>query len=80
MARRDYLNSLMRDPESHTEVRRFGSGRLSGFLMWRRRRPDDALGAPPPRRDSAKLRRVAALVLLLAARWLGVAARTPARL
>ncbi|PAL21390.1 sterol desaturase family protein [Sphingopyxis sp. GW247-27LB] len=32
MARRDYLNTLMRDLESHTEVRRFGSGWLSGFF------------------------------------------------
>ena len=32
MAKRDYLNHLMRDLESHTEVRRFGSGWLSGFF------------------------------------------------
>src|SRR3989344_6797541 len=32
MAKRDYLNALMRDLESHTEVRRFGSGWLSGFF------------------------------------------------
>ena len=32
MAKRDYLNNLMRDLESHTEVRRFGSGWLSGFF------------------------------------------------
>src|SRR3546814_1083434 len=32
MAKRDYLNSLRRDLESHTEVRRFGSGWLSGFF------------------------------------------------
>jgi hypothetical protein len=32
MAKRDYLESLMRDLESHTEVRRFGSGWLSGFF------------------------------------------------
>lgn len=35
--------------------------------MWRRRRPDDALGAPPAARDSAKLKGVAALILVLAA-------------
>lgn len=40
---------------------------VTGFLMWRRRRPDDALGAPPPPRDPARLRGVAAIVLLLAA-------------
>lgn len=32
MAKRDYLDSLRRDLESHTEVRRFGSGWLSGFF------------------------------------------------
>ncbi len=32
MAKSDYLKSLMRDLESHTEVRRFGSGWLSGFF------------------------------------------------
>src|SRR3546814_7188047 len=32
MAKRDYLQNLMRDLESHTEVRRFGSGWLSGFF------------------------------------------------
>ena len=32
MAKRDYLNNLMRDLESHTEVRRFGRGWLSGFF------------------------------------------------
>jgi uncharacterized iron-regulated membrane protein len=40
---------------------------ISGFLMWLRRKPDDALGAPPAVRDPAKLRGVAALVLILAA-------------
>src|SRR3546814_13009953 len=32
MAKRDDLQTLMRDLESHTEVRRFGSGWLSGFF------------------------------------------------
>ena len=32
MAKRAYLQNLMRDLESHTEVRRFGSGWLSGFF------------------------------------------------
>ncbi len=32
MAARDYLHHLMRDLESHVEVRRFGSGWLSGFF------------------------------------------------
>lgn len=27
---------------------------VSGFLMWRRRKPDGVLGAPPPRRDTRK--------------------------
>ena len=40
---------------------------ISGFLMWRRRKPEDALGAPPVARDPARLRGVAAIVLLLAA-------------
>ena len=40
---------------------------ISGFLLWRRRRPVDALGAPPIQRDPAKLRGVAALILVLAA-------------
>lgn len=40
---------------------------ISGFLMWRRRKPDGALGAPPVSRDPATLKRVAALVLILAA-------------
>ncbi|WP_432769378.1 MAG: PepSY domain-containing protein [Sphingopyxis sp.] len=40
---------------------------ISGFLMWRRRRPGDSLGAPPAARDPARLRGVAAIVLLLAA-------------
>ena len=40
---------------------------VSGFLMWRRRKPEDALGAPPGVRDPAKTKGVAAIVLLLAA-------------
>jgi len=40
---------------------------ISGFLMWRRRKPEDVLGAPPPPRDPARLKGVAAIVLLLAA-------------
>lgn len=39
---------------------------LSGFLLWRRRKPEAALGAPPLPRDPARLRGVAAIVLLLA--------------
>lgn len=40
---------------------------VSGFLMWRRRKPEGALGAPPVARDPARLRGVAAIVLILAA-------------
>jgi len=40
---------------------------VSAFLMWRRRRPEGALGAPALPRDPAKTRGVAAIVLLLAA-------------
>ncbi|UKK83667.1 PepSY domain-containing protein [Sphingopyxis sp. BSN-002] len=40
---------------------------ISGFLMWRRRKPEDVLGAPSPSRDPARLRGVAAIILLLAA-------------
>jgi uncharacterized iron-regulated membrane protein len=39
---------------------------LSGFLLWRRRKPVDGLGAPALPRDPARLRGVAAIVLLLA--------------
>ncbi|MCY1557055.1 hypothetical protein D9M68_938670 [compost metagenome] len=40
---------------------------VSGFLMWRRRRPDGALGAPAPPPAPAKLRGVAAIVLIIEA-------------
>lgn len=40
---------------------------VSGLVMWRRRRPDGALGAPPAPSDPARLRGVAAIILLLAA-------------
>ncbi|APZ99230.1 hypothetical protein BWQ93_12575 [Sphingopyxis sp. QXT-31] len=40
---------------------------ISGFLMWRRRKPGDALGAPPTLRDPARLKGAAAILLLLAA-------------
>ena len=40
---------------------------ISGFLMWRRRKPEDALGAPPTPRDPARLKGVAAILLVLAA-------------
>ncbi|ALH82066.1 PepSY-associated TM helix domain-containing protein [Sphingopyxis macrogoltabida] len=39
---------------------------ISGFLLWRRRKPEAALGAPPLPRDPARLRGVAAIILLLA--------------
>jgi uncharacterized iron-regulated membrane protein len=38
---------------------------VSGFIMWRRRKPEGLLGAPPP--APAKARGVAGIVLLLAA-------------
>ena len=40
---------------------------ISGFLLWRRRKPEATLGAPPLPRDPARLKGVAAIVLLLAA-------------
>ena len=40
---------------------------VSGFLIWRRRRPGGILGAPPVPRDPAQAKAVAAIALLLAA-------------
>jgi uncharacterized iron-regulated membrane protein len=39
----------------------------SGFVMWRRRKPADALGAPPPSSVPARMGGVVAILLLLAA-------------
>ena len=39
---------------------------VSGFVMWRRRRPEGVLGAPPATRTPARMRGVAAIMLLLA--------------
>jgi uncharacterized iron-regulated membrane protein len=39
---------------------------VSGFVMWRRRKPEGALGAPPMPRERRKLRGVAAIIFLLA--------------
>lgn len=39
----------------------------SGFVMWRRRKPDDALGAPTAPTNPARLRGVAVITLILAA-------------
>lgn len=39
---------------------------VSGFVMWRRRKPADALGAPPPVRASGRMHGVVAITLLLA--------------
>lgn len=39
---------------------------VSGFVMWRRRKPEGALGAPPLPEMPARLRGVAAIVLVLA--------------
>jgi uncharacterized iron-regulated membrane protein len=39
----------------------------SGFVMWRRRRPEAVLGAPLPARVPAQMRGVVAILLLLAA-------------
>ncbi|MDO9370502.1 MAG: PepSY domain-containing protein [Sphingopyxis sp.] len=40
---------------------------ITGFLMWRRRKPSDVLGAPSRSRDPEKLKGVTALILILAA-------------
>ncbi|WP_411339697.1 PepSY domain-containing protein [Sphingopyxis sp. J-6] len=40
---------------------------ISGFLLWRRRKPEATLGAPPLPRDPVRLKGVAAIILLLAA-------------
>lgn len=40
---------------------------ISGFLMWRRRKPADSFCAPPVPRDPARLKGLAAIILLLAA-------------
>lgn len=40
---------------------------VSGFVMWRRRRPEDGLGAPPLPPVPARIRSVVAIVLTLAA-------------
>lgn len=40
---------------------------VSGFIMWRRRRPEDVLGAPPIPAVPAKIKGVVAIVLVLAA-------------
>lgn len=40
---------------------------VSGFVMWRRRKPDARLGAPPPSATTARLRGVAVIVIGLAA-------------
>jgi uncharacterized iron-regulated membrane protein len=39
---------------------------VSGFIMWRRRKPDDLLGAPPLPAVPRKIRGLAAIVLVLA--------------
>jgi uncharacterized iron-regulated membrane protein len=40
---------------------------ISGFVMWRRRRPEDALGAPPAAHIPVRIGGVVAILLLLAA-------------
>lgn len=40
---------------------------VSGFVLWRRRKPADGLGAPPLPREPARLKAVAMIILLLAA-------------
>jgi len=39
---------------------------ISGFLMWRRRKPEDMLGAPPPP-IRTKVRGLTVIILVLAA-------------
>lgn len=39
---------------------------VSGFIMWRRRKPDDKLGAPPVPSMPARMKGVAAILVLLA--------------
>src|SRR3546814_2281715 len=36
---------------------------VSGFILWRRRKPDDALGAPPPARVPARMAGVVVILL-----------------
>lgn len=40
---------------------------VSGFILWRRRKPDDALGAPPPVKVPARMPGVVVILLMLAA-------------
>ncbi len=40
---------------------------VSGFVMWRRRKPEDALGAPPPASVPTRMGGVVAILLVLAA-------------
>jgi len=40
---------------------------VSGFILWRRRKPTDALGAPPPAHVPARMGGVVAILLILAA-------------
>jgi uncharacterized iron-regulated membrane protein len=40
---------------------------VSGFMIWRRRRPDHGLGAPPAKKERVKLRGVAIVTVCLAA-------------
>jgi len=39
---------------------------ISGFVMWRRRKPEGRLGAPPRPATPAKMRGVVAIILILA--------------
>lgn len=40
---------------------------VSGFILWRRRKPENALGAPPPSKVPTRMGGVAAILLILAA-------------